>query len=118
MKTTDGCEMIIEYEVYKHSRLILNCVQDLGEFKNVPIPNLDSKILKLIISYVKVMMNPGREDWSDAFFEENLKDLPELLKAVLYLEFDEVSSNLSMFIARKIRMCDNIDEIKSTLICK
>ena len=64
------------------------------------------------------MMNPGREDWSDAFFEENLKDLPELLKAVLYLEFDEVSSNLSMFIARKIRMCDNIDEIKSTLICK
>ena len=83
----------------------------MGQVDEISFPNVDSKTFQLIVDYMNTLLSPQCEGWSDQFFDKNLSNISSLLIASQYLEFDELSSNLSSYIAGKIESCQNPTEV-------
>ena len=105
--TGDGSVFFVDEEVAKQSETIAHIIEDMGTEDPVPIPNVDSDTLKLIIQFCEFYSNHHVEEedkeFDSVFFDMDINKIILVLSAANFLNISRLLKKASMAVANLIR---------------
>ena len=105
--TGDGSVFFVDEEVAKQSETIAHIIEDMGTEDPVPIPNVDSDTLKLIIQFCEFYshhrLEEEEKEFDSVFFDMEIDKIILVLSAANFLNISRLLKKASMAVAQLIR---------------
>lgn len=105
--TGDGSIFFVDEEVAKQSETISHIIEDLGTEDPIPVPNVESDTLELIIQFCKFYshhhVEEEEKEFDSAFFDMDINKITSVLSAANFLNIPQLLKKASMAVANLIR---------------
>jgi len=114
IETSDGIKHTVAKELCLHSAVIRNMLEDVNEDDVIPLSNLSSEALELLVPMLQLIHGGRPEELSSQLNLKRLQELAEFLKASNYLDISQLLDAVSTCIAVKLssnwqQFCNNKD---------
>jgi S-phase kinase-associated protein 1 len=105
--TSDGSIFFVDEDVAKQSETISNILEDMGSEDPIPIPNVETETLELIIRFCKFYSNhhtdEEEKEFDSVFFDIEINTIISALTAANFLNIPRLIEKASMAVANLIR---------------
>jgi S-phase kinase-associated protein 1 len=105
--TSDGSFFFVDEDVAKQSETISNILDDTGSEDPIPIPNVESETLELIIRFCEFYSNhhtdEEEKEFDSVFFDIEINTIISALSAANFLNIPRMIEKASTAVADLIR---------------
>jgi len=101
--SSDGIEYELDQQLATASGTIKDLMEDAGTEEAIPLPNIDSKTLKQVITHMTTISSKGEEDIAEYYSKVDQDTLFAMILAANYLDIKELLDNLCKTVANMIK---------------